>query len=140
MNSKAEKTGNCLCGAVRVAAKPKNHNVGVCHCTMCRKWGGGPLFAVECESAVDFQGSEHIATFSSSDWAERGFCRLCGTHLFYRLKQEGHYAIPLGLFDDGDGWAFTEQIFIDQKPSFYSFAEKTTNLTGAEVFAHYAKP
>lgn len=138
MESRIDHSGSCLCGAVRVAAKTKSNSIGVCHCTMCRKWGGGPLFAAECESAVDFEGAEHISTFNSSEWAERGFCKKCGTHLFYRLKQEEHYAIPVGLFDDSEQWRLTEQIFIDQKPSFYSFAEKTKDLTGAEVFAQYS--
>lgn len=105
---------------------------------MCRKWGGGPLFAAECESDVNFEGVKHISTFSSSEWAERGFCHACGTHLFYRLKQEGHYAIPVGLFNDGDQWRLAEQIFIDQKPSFYSFTQQTKDLTGEEVFAQYS--
>ena len=138
MESRAEYRGTCLCGAVRVTAKPTSNSIGACHCTMCRKWGGGPLFAVECESEVDFEGAEHISTFSSSEWAERGFCQKCGTHLFYRLKQEGHFAIPVGLFDGADQWQLTEQIFIEQKPSFYSFAEKTKNLTGEEAFAQYS--
>lgn len=138
MESETEHHGTCLCGAVRVAAKTKSNSIGACHCTMCRKWGGGPLFSVECESEVDFEGAEHVSTFNSSEWAERGFCQKCGTHLFYRLKQEGHYAIPVGLFDGGDEWRLTEQIFIDQKPSFYSFAEKTKELTGEEAFAQYS--
>jgi hypothetical protein len=138
MEHKTEHHGTCLCGAVRVAAKTKSNNIGACHCTMCRKWGGGPIFAVECGSEVDFEGAEHISIFNSSEWAERGFCRKCGTHLFYRLKLEGHYAIPVGLFDGSDEWIFAEQIFIDQKPSFYSFAEKTKNLTGEEVFAQFS--
>jgi hypothetical protein len=70
-------------------------------------------------------------------WAERGFCQKCGAHLFYRLKQEGHYAIPVGLFDSNDRWILAEQIFIDQKPSFYSFKEETKDLTGEEVFTQY---
>jgi len=106
---------------------------------MCRKWGGGPLFAVECEGAVSFEGAEFISSFESSEWAERGFCKKCGTHLFYRLKQGEFYAIPMGLFDGKDEWKFAEQIFIDQKPAFYSFAEKTKNLTGAEVFAQFSE-
>lgn len=138
MSSKTEQSGSCLCGSVRVIAKPKNHSVGVCHCAMCRKWGGGPLFAVECESAVSFEGAEFVSSFESSEWAERGFCQKCGTHLFYRLKQEGYYAIPVGLFDGKDEWKFAEQIFIDQKPAFYSFAEKTKSLTGTEVFAQFS--
>nr|WP_290649104.1 GFA family protein [Aquisalimonas sp.] len=138
MESRTEHSGSCLCGAVRVTARAKSNSIGACHCTMCRKWGGGPLFAAECESAVDFEGTEYISTFDSSEWAERGFCQKCGTHLFYRLKQERHYAIPVGLFDDSDQWIFSEQIFIDQKPSFYSFAQETKDLTGEEVFALYS--
>jgi hypothetical protein len=138
MEHKTEHRGTCLCGAVRVAAKTKSNNIGACHCTMCRKWGGGPLFSLECGSEVDFEGAEHISVFSSSEWAERGFCRECGTHLFYRLKQEGRYEIPVGLFDGSDEWRFAEQIFIDEKPFFYSFAEKTKNRTGEEVFAQYS--
>lgn len=133
----AERSGTCLCGAVRLIAKPKDDSVGACHCSMCRKWGGGPLLAVECDSDVRLEGAERISIFSSSEWAERGFCRICGTHLFYRLKQDGHYAIPVGLFDGRDAWMFTGQIFIDQKPAWYSFSEDTKNLTGAEVFAQY---
>lgn len=130
--------GGCLCGAVRVAARAKSHDIDACHCTMCRKWGGGPFFAVQCEDDVDFEGIKHISVFSSSDWAERGFCQECGTHLFYRLKQGGHYALPVGLLDDGHQWQLAEQIFIDRKPAFYSFAEKTRELTGEAVFARFS--
>lgn len=138
MGSRTEHHSACLCGAVRVAAGAGSASIGACHCRMCRRWGGGPLFAVECGSDVEFEGSEHVTIFSSSEWAERGFCRECGTHLFYRLKKEGHYAIPVGLFGGGSEWRFTEQIFIDEKPSYYSFAESTKDLTSEEVFAQYS--
>lgn len=97
------------------------------------------MFAVEFAGDVVFKGSEHISIFSSSDWAERGFCKQCGTHLFYRLKQGGHYALPVGLLDGADDWKITEQIFIDQKPRYYSLAEKTKQLTGEEVFAQFGE-
>jgi len=139
MDSKTEHHGTCLCGAVKVTAKTKSDHIGACHCSMCRKWGGGPLLAVECQSDVSLEGLEHISTYDSSEWAERGFCKTCGTHLFYRLKEGGHYAIPVGLLDDEDQWTLSEQIFIDQKPSFYSFSQKTKDLTGEEVFAQYSR-
>ena len=135
MGSETQHHGTCLCGAVSLAVKIESNHVAACHCSMCRKWGGGPLFAVEFAGDVDFKGAEHITTFSSSEWAERGFCQRCGTHLFYRLKQNGHYALPVGLLDGADDWKVTEQIFIDQKPAYYSLAEKTKQLTGEEVFA-----
>ena len=129
--------GACLCGAVKVSARPKGRDFGACHCSMCRKWTGGPLLAVECEGEVGFEGEDKVSVFASSDWAERGFCSVCGTHLFYRLK-EGHlYALPLGLFDDHGNWRFEQQIFIDEKPHSYTFANPTRDMTGAEVFAQF---
>lgn len=139
MTEGTERKGSCLCGAVRLAIRTPSKSVGACHCSMCRKWGGGPLFAVECESDVQFEGAGDISTFGSSEWAERGFCRTCGTHLFYRLKEEGHYAIPVGVIDDADDWDFNQQIFVDEKPSYYAFSNETKDLTGQEVFAQYSE-
>lgn len=133
-----ERTGSCLCGAVHIRVKATDMNVSACHCSMCRKWGGGPLLVTECGNGVDFEGEDNISIYNSSEWAERGFCSCCGTHLFYRLKQGVLYALPVGLFDKEASWVFDQQIFIDEKPSFYSFANDTKNLTGAEVFAQYS--
>ncbi len=130
--------GRCLCGQVEVSAPGMSPKVAACHCSMCRRWAGGPLLAVECGSDVSFAGEEHIAVYDSSAWAERGFCRNCGTHLFYRLKDSKEYIVPVGLFDDAEGLVFDAQIFIDEKPAYYRFADKTHDLTGAEVFAKYA--
>lgn len=139
MSDKIERQGSCLCGAVRFTVALKNNHVDACHCGMCRKWGGGPLLAVGHDGELDFEGSEHIATYSSSDWAERGFCGQCGTHLFYHLKQSSHYAFPAGLLDGGESWDFREQIFIDEKPDWYAFVNDTANLTGEEVFAKFSQ-
>jgi len=46
--------------------------------------------------------------------------------------------MPAGLFDDDQAFEMDHQIFIDEKPNYYSFANKTDNMTGAEVFAKYA--
>lgn len=129
---------HCLCGAVQIEAQPESHNVDVCHCGMCRRWGGGPYFAVFCEGGVQITGEERVGRFSSSEWAERGFCRDCGTHLFYRLTEGDQYALPAGLFEDDSQWTLTEQIFIDRKPAYYAFANDTENLTEAEVFAKFS--
>ncbi len=141
MTPETERHGSCLCGAVEITLKVTGTSVAACHCSMCRKWGSGPFLAIECEGGVRFDGDDDIAVFRSSEWAERGFCRRCGSHLFYRLKDVTHYAIPVGLLDDREQWSFDQQIFIEEKPSFYSFANETKNLTGAEVFAqHGASP
>ncbi len=129
--------GNCLCGAVRISVQADRQNLGACHCRMCRTWGGGPLLALETVTRVQIEGEENVSIYTSSEWAERGFCRRCGTHLFYRLKTGDHYAIPAGLVDGGEAWTFDSQIFIDEKPPWYAFANETRNLTGQEVFAAF---
>lgn len=138
MADKIQGTGGCLCGAVRFTAKSTSKSVGVCHCTMCRKWGSGPLMAVDCGTDVSFEGEENISVFGSSAWAERGFCKKCGSNLFYRLKGSGQHIMSAGLFDDDKAFVFESQVFIDEKPAYYDFANKTENMTGAEVFAKYA--
>lgn len=136
----SERKGACLCGAVSVTAKRAANSVGACHCTMCRRWGGGPFMEISCGTEVSFGGDGSISVFSSSDWAERGFCGNCGTHLFYRLKETGHHMIPVGLFDGDDALVFEQQVFIDEKPTYYSFANETQDMTGAELFAKYQPP
>ena len=42
--------GSCLCGAVSLSTTSLIHEVAACHCSTCRKWGGGALLAVECGS------------------------------------------------------------------------------------------
>lgn len=140
MSDKMEKKGSCLCGATRFTAKSVDRSVGACHCTMCRKWGGGPLLAVDCGTDVTFEGEADISVFNSSEWAERGFCSKCGTNLFYRIKGSGQHILSAGLFEDEEGFIFDHQVFIDEKPSYYCFSNETENLTGAEVFAKYAPP
>ena len=135
-----EGKGACLCGETRFTARTINPKLGACHCTMCRKWGGGALMAVDCGTDVTFVDEANIALFSSSDWAERGFCRKCGTHLFYRIKASGQHIMPVGLFDEDGKIVFDHQIFIEEKPSYYSFADETEEMTGAEVFAKFAAP
>ena len=133
-----EGKGSCLCGAVKVTVKNMKNNVDVCHCGMCRKWGGGPLMCVDCGSDVTFAGEENITVYDSSDWAERGFCKKCGSHLFYRLKEVNDHQVSVGLFDEQKNYHFELQVYIDQKPAFYEFANKTKEMTEAEVIEKYA--
>ncbi len=131
-------TGSCLCGAVTVTARNMSHDVGACHCNMCRKWTGGPFLAVDCGLNVDFGGETNISIFKSSAWAERGFCSKCGTNLYYKLTESGQYIMSTGIFDQETGLNFDHQVFIEEKPAYYQFANETKNMTGEEVFALFA--
>jgi len=90
--------GKCLCGAVSLHVRHDKPSMSACHCSICRRWNGGPYMTLECHEAPRIEGMEHVRTFASSEWAERGFCAQCGTHLFYRLAKGEFYAVSAGLF------------------------------------------
>ena len=135
MNSSAQRIGRCLCGKIGITAKAVNPEVHACHCSMCQLWNGGPTLSVHCGMDVSFSNEEDISIYRSCSWAELGFCKNCGSHVFYRAIDSGEYIIQAGDFDSSDGFVLNQQKFIDEKPSYYRFANKTTHLTGAEVFA-----
>jgi hypothetical protein len=129
--------GHCLCGAVTVRGTPVRQNVEACHCTMCRQWGGSALLGVQFGSEVEIEGEEQVARYQSSKWAERGFCRRCGSNLFYLYLPADNYFFAAGLFPDDALLALSEEIFIDEKPDYYDFAGERERLTGPEVMAKF---
>ncbi len=94
--------GHCLCGGIEVSAGD-HKEVGLCHCSTCRRWSGGPLFAVHCGKEVRFRGLTPVA-YRSSEWAERGFCPTCGTHLFYHLLPTDEYIVPACFRANPSNW------------------------------------
>lgn len=131
-------SGHCLCGKIKVQAELAENIFSACHCDMCKTWGGSSLLAVHAGTSAAFQGEENISVYHSSEWAERGFCKGCGTHLFFRLKENNHYYLPLGLFKNTQELNFDSQIFIDKKPPNYSFANHTKTLTEEEFYRLFA--
>ena len=75
-------SGGCLCGAVRFTAAPKSGEVGACHCGMCRKWTAGPFLVLDCADTLKVDDPTNLGVYRSSEWAERCFCKTCGTPLF----------------------------------------------------------
>ena len=93
--------------------------------------------AVDCGHEVSYEGIENITVYDSSAWAERGFCKKCGSNIFYRIKESKQTMLSAGLFDENSKFVFDHQVFIDKKPDFYNFENETRNMTEAEVFARY---
>ena len=133
MENNYDVTGSCLCGSITFQFKVNEKNFDVCHCGICRKWGGGPGFGVTSKSEPLFTGVEYLKTYPSSDWAERGFCEKCGTHLFYRFKDKSFINFQLGSLKNNDLFKFNLQIYVDCKPNYYNFAEKTNMMTEVDV-------
>ena len=84
----------CLCGATQFEVQLRNHEVAACHCSMCRRQTGGPLMAIDIED-IHFVDQQYLSVFNSSEWAERGFCGVCGTFIFGEPKITH---LPISMF------------------------------------------
>ncbi|MEL7015314.1 MAG: GFA family protein [Pseudomonadota bacterium] len=135
-------TGQCLYGAVRFTVKPEVAADGIhldaCHCSMCRRLVGSALMGLNLLEAPKVEDDTHLTSYASSDRATRQFCAVCGSNLFYQLNDGSLFTVIAGALDDiPDAW-FAKEIFIDEKPDYYDFAQPTYKMTGAEVLAAFA--
>jgi hypothetical protein len=132
-----ELSGQCLCGAVKFTATPADGTMDACHCSMCRRWCGAPMMTVFCND-VRVADESALGIYVSSDWAERCFCTKCGSSLFWRTRDHKMFTVSAHAFDHPEQFPFTVEIFIDEKPANYAFANATKKMTGAEVAAQFA--
>lgn len=103
MTGDKQINGSCLCGAVEFTASLPFKWCAHCHCNMCRKsHGAGYVTWVgfEQEQAVIGKDSAQLAWYESSPGAQRGFCRQCGSSMFFRSERwAGELHIALGCVD-----------------------------------------
>lgn len=130
--SELKRTGECLCGAVKVDVTLNEEEVHVCHCGICQKWHGGPGFALQCAQDWNITGEENMTWYNSSEWAKRGFCSQCGTHLLFKTNDGSYHGIPAGILDNQEGLKIGMHIFIDKKPAYADFADDSKKLTEQE--------
>ncbi len=121
-------SGSCLCGKVTINLTGVAKEITVCHCSLCQKFHGGPMFALAPCSAdqMALQGVKWLRRYDSSEWAQRGFCSQCGSSLFFYLKEAHTYFFAAGLFGNMPEAVLSEEIYTKDQPHFYHFAEPTT--------------
>lgn len=92
--------GQCLCGAIEFEANGDLMAPAACHCAMCRRWHGSPGVYTSVRMA-DFRltGEDHLRWYRSGEQSERGFCKECGSKLFWRSLAGTHIDMTLGSLD-----------------------------------------
>lgn len=122
-------TGKCLCGAVAFEADADRNDVTACHCSQCRRWSGHHWASVNVPAAslIVTKGEESLKWHRSSDYARRGFCRECGSALFWHADQlEDHkarIAVGAGSLDAPTNLRLSLHIFVADKGDYYPIAD-----------------
>lgn len=111
--------GGCLCGSVRYRVTGPLRDVITCHCGECRRMHGGAAPYTACPAdhleLVHDDGLTWIASPASTTSAERGFCRRCGSSLFWRAPGRETVSIAAGTVDEPSGLASSGHIWWDAR-------------------------
>ncbi len=126
--------GHCLCGAVKVTLTDPHDQVEICHCDMCRRWTGA-FYVAMTGANEQVEHDDSITTFKSSEWAERAFCKQCGSSLWYRFLPTGNRSFLAGLFDKADQLTIEKEIFVDERAAWSDLSGDHPRQTAQEVFA-----
>ena len=118
-------TGGCLCGAVRYEVRGALRDVINCHCTMCQRLHGAFGAHSKAKKAnIRIVEDRGLAWYATSDSARRGFCRDCGSHLFWEPVAQDATGIVAGTLDPPTGLTTMGHIFTGEKSDFYDLSDE----------------
>lgn len=125
-------TGGCLCGQVRYKVKGRLRDVINCHCGMCQKQHGnfGPHSKAR-KVNITITRDDGLAWFKTSDIARRGFCRVCGTGLFWEPFDLDATGIIAGSLDAPTSLQTIGHIFTGEKSDFYEITDDLPQFTAS---------
>jgi hypothetical protein len=128
----SERRGRCLCGGVAFTVRGKMRDVVWCHCGQCLHWHGHfGGYSAASWADIALRGEDRINWYKSSDAARRGFCRDCGSSLFWEAAQRDYVSIAVGALDLPTGLATARHIFVEDKGDYYRIGDGATQSPGS---------
>lgn len=112
--------GSCECGDVKFEVTGELRPVIACHCDQCRKSSGHYWAATYADSQnMKITRGRTLTWFQSTDVVRKGFCRTCGSSLFWRLDGRDGCSISAGAFDTELPVKLKKHIFVSEKGCYY---------------------
>lgn len=121
--------GGCLCGSVRYEIVGELMPVINCHCSKCRRFHGhvGAYTAARREQLLLVQ-DEGLKWYQSvtdeTPKVYRGFCRHCGSSLFWDPRGREVISIAAGSLDPPTGLATERHVYVSQKTDYYRITDR----------------
>jgi hypothetical protein len=128
---KTDHSGRCQCGAVSYRVKGNMRDVVVCHCGQCQcNHGYAPGYTAARKTELALAGEENLVWYRSSDEARRGFCRICGSSLFWAAEDRDTVSITAGSLDAPTGLKTVLHIMTADKRDYYMIADGVPQVEG----------
>ncbi|MET3647189.1 GFA family protein [Phyllobacterium ifriqiyense] len=116
--------GSCLCGKVHFETRGPLRGIVYCHCSQCRKQSGHHYAATNVQDdCINISGKENISWYAASEFARRGFCKHCGSVLFWKHNELDYISVMAGAFDSPTSLEGEVHIFVADKGDYYEIAD-----------------
>ena len=123
--------GSCLCGAVKFEIDGKTTEIGMCHCSKCRKVSGVASNANLLVGQQGFRwisGEDALSKFEMADGWGPWRCSVCGSPVPKPHRSGGAYMVPTGLLDSDPGVRIAGHIFVASKAPWDEIAGDAPQL------------
>ncbi|TDQ80830.1 hypothetical protein A8950_2698 [Dongia mobilis] len=135
------RRGECLCGAVRFETLGQLTAPTACHCGMCRRWHGAlGVYTSASNAAFRLSGGENLGWYRSGPESERGFCRICGSSLFWRLVDGDQIDIAMGAINPPTGLRLDRHIWVAHRGDYYGIGDGLPQYAASSTGAEPAAP
>ena len=115
-------TGGCLCQAVRYQIHGVCRDVINCHCENCRRTHGHYAAYLSTEKkSLDIKAGDTLHWYDDQGpGTRRGFCRDCGSSLFWDRGSNSHQiSVSAGTLDDSDELKTIGHVFVSEAGRYY---------------------
>lgn len=113
------RTGRCLCGGVRYVVEGAVEPPQICHCRECQRQSGHAWAAITAAvSQVTLSDEGSLGWYRVTAKARRGFCRDCGSFLFWQRIGSDSIDISMGSLDDRDDLRLDAEIFCGERAPY----------------------
>jgi len=120
MQNSDSVTGSCLCSKIQFTISAFERDVVMCHCQQCRKQSGHAYAASNVKNDnLHISGSDNIKWDEASDFAKRGFCKHCGSVLFWKANDSNTTSVMAGSLESPTGLTTKMHIFTEYKGDYY---------------------
>lgn len=130
--TRSPHAASCLCRAIRFEVTGELPPLDACHCTQCRKFSGhfGAGTDVKRTQLQMISGEDLIGWYRTEN-VRRGFCKTCGSSLFFDPDGHDWIGISMGAFDTPTHTRIREHIFLKYAGDYY---EVTDDLPKFETY------
>jgi hypothetical protein len=128
-------SGGCMCGGVRYEVTGPLREIIACHCRECQQASSNHVTATAAKPGnLVITEERGLAWYSHGGALNRGFCKLCGSTLFFDHGKEHPTGIAVGSFDTAPDMHVAVHIYTDEAGAWYDLPQDDAHARDTDAW------